>query len=78
MLKNRDALVVLEEVANSLKESAEQINSPSEFDSGRRMAYYEAISTLLSQCAVAGISPSDIGLDGFVPESILGDNKKAA
>ena len=78
MLKNRDALVVLEEVANSLKESAEQIESASEFDIGRKMAYYEAISTLLSQCEIAGKSPSDIGLDGFVPESILGYKKQAA
>jgi hypothetical protein len=42
------------------------------------MAYYEAISTLLSQCAVAGITPSEIGLEGFVPESILGKEKQAA
>ena len=34
---------------------------------GRRMAFYEAISTLIS----AGISLSEIGLDGFVPENIL-------
>jgi hypothetical protein len=78
MLKNRDALVVLEEVAASLKESAEQITTSSEFDTGRRMAYYEAISTLLAQCEVAGISQSEIGLDGFIPESLLGDKKQAA
>ena len=78
MLKNSDVLVVLEEVAVSLKESAEQIKSASEFDSGRRIAYYESISTLLSQCKVAGITPAEIGLDGFVPESILEDKKQAA
>lgn len=79
MTKNNDTLVVLEEVTASLIDSAEQIESNSEFDNGRRMAYYEAVSTILSQCQAAGINPESIGLSkDFSTESILNKPRKAA
>lgn len=78
MSKHADALVVLEEVAVSLKESAEQVQRGDAFEEGRLLGYYEALSTLLSQCAVADITPEDIGLAGFTPENLLKMNKKAA
>lgn len=68
MSMNKDALVVLEEVAMSLKESAEQIEQSDQFEEGRLLGYYEALSTLLSQCKVAGIDPDEIGLTGFIPD----------
>jgi hypothetical protein len=77
-MKNENALVVLEEVAVSLREAAENSEVTSTFDEGRMMGYYEALSTLLSQCAVAGIAQKDIGMDGFVAESILRPMKRAA
>ncbi|TAN50610.1 MAG: hypothetical protein EPN21_08595 [Methylococcaceae bacterium] len=77
MSRNLDALVVLEEVAVSLKESAEQVDSVSAFDEGRLAGYYEALSTLLSQCRIAGIDPGEIGLAGFNPESLLRLRKAA-
>jgi len=78
MSKQADALVVLEEVATSLKESAEQVDDESSFDEGRLMGYYEAISILLSQCSIASIEPADIGLAEFKPEDLLNRSKKAA
>lgn len=78
MNKQDDALVILEEVAVSLKESAEQVESNTDYDKGRLAGYYEALSTLLSQCAMAGISQEDIGLEGFSAESLLSVSKKAA
>jgi hypothetical protein len=77
-MKQADALVVLEEVALSLRDSAEAISVGSEFDRGRLAGYYEALSSIVSQCDVAGIDLDEIGLSGFVPESILGTRKKAA
>ncbi|WP_295584717.1 hypothetical protein [uncultured Lamprocystis sp.] len=36
------------------------------------MGYYEALSTLLSQCATLDITPADLHLDAdFRPESLL-------
>lgn len=71
-------MVALEEVAQSLKESAEAVTSGSDYDSGRLMGYYEALSTLLSQCAVMGIAPSDLHLGAeFKPESLL-ETRQAA
>jgi len=78
MNKQDDALIVLEEVAVSLKDSAEQVDSNTDYDKGRLAGYYEALSTLLSQCAMAGIAKEDIGLTGFTAESLLSGSKKAA
>lgn len=78
MSKQQDAMIVLEEVAQSLKESAEAVAVSSDYDSGRLMGYYEALSTLLSQCSVMGIDPSDLHLRAeFKPESLLGARKAA-
>lgn len=42
------------------------------------MGYYEALSTLLSQCAAAGIGPGDLHLGAeFKPEIVLGARKAA-
>lgn len=78
MTKSFDALVVLEEVATSLRESAEQIEPSSAYDDGRLMGYYEALSTLISQCQIADIDLDEIGLAGFKVDSLLGRGKKAA
>ena len=78
MSKQTDALVVLEEVAASLRESAEAIEDGNDYNRGMRMGYYEALSTLLAQCAMAGISADAIGLAGFKAESVLSPTKKAA
>lgn len=78
MSKPTDALTVLEEVAASLRASAEQIEVKTEFDNGRLLGYYEALSTLSSQCAVAGIALDDVGLAGFSPEQLFKKDKKAA
>jgi hypothetical protein len=48
------------------------------YDEGRLTGYYEALSTLMSQCAAMGIDTAEIGLAGFRPESILRGAKKAA
>lgn len=78
MSKQQDAMVVLEEIAQSLKESAESIAGESDYDSGRLMGYYEALSTLLSQCSVMGIAPDDLRLGaGFKPESLLNARQAA-
>jgi hypothetical protein len=76
MSTQQDALVVLEEVAQSLKASAEAVDGHSDYDRGRLMGYYEALSTLLSQCAAAGIGPGDLHLGAeFRPEIVLGARK---
>ncbi len=77
-MSNDNALVALEELAASLRDSAESMSVVSAYDEGRLTGYYEALSTIVSQCAVTGISLSDIGLAGFKPESILRGAKKAA
>jgi len=72
MSKQQSAMVVLEETAQSLKASAAAVNAASAYDEGRLMGYYEALSTLLSQCAVQDITPADLHLgDDFRPESLL-------
>lgn len=75
---NPDAMVALEEVAQSLKESAESMSVVSTYDEGRLVGYYEALSTLLSQCASFGIEPDDIGLAGFKVDSLLKGIRRAA
>lgn len=77
-MKNSSALTVLEEVALALKDAALEIDGSSDFDRGRAVAYYEALSAILSQCAVAGIDAAEIGLGGFAAESVLSTIKKAA
>ena len=78
MSKQQDALVILEEVAQSLKGSAEAVSDGSDYEQGRLMGYYEALSTLLSQCAVMGIAPADLHLGvEFKPESLLSTRKAA-
>jgi len=68
----KDVLVILEETAQALKASAEAVNGTTEYDNERLLGYYEALSTLLSQCAVMGITPADLHLGhGFQPESLL-------
>ncbi|WP_295432354.1 hypothetical protein [uncultured Thiodictyon sp.] len=72
MSKQQDAMVILEETAQSLKASAEALNAASAYDEGRLMGYYEALSTLLSQCATQDITPADLHLGAdFHPESLL-------
>ncbi len=78
MGKQNDAMVVLEEVALSLKESAEHVNVNSSFEEGRLVGYYEALSTLISQSNIAGIGLDDIGLADFNVESLLSKTQKAA
>jgi hypothetical protein len=69
-------MVVLEEVAQSLKASAEAAARDTDYDRGRLMGYYEAMSTLLSHCAVAGIGPDALHLAAdFRPEAVLGSRK---
>ncbi len=81
MANKGDVIAVLEEVAQSLKESAEETQAQAggdAFADGRLMGYYEALSTLVSQCEVAGISTADLGLgDRFSAESILKRNQAA-
>ena len=81
-MANKDAVIaVLEEVAQSLKESAEETQAQASgdaFEDGRLTGYYEALSTLVSQCEIAGISTTDLGLgEQFSVESIL-RHKQAA
>jgi hypothetical protein len=72
LIKQQDVLTVLEETAQALKASAEAVNGSTEYDNGRLLGYYEALSTLLSQCAVMGITPADLHLgEDFFPESLL-------
>ncbi|CAK0762424.1 conserved hypothetical protein [Gammaproteobacteria bacterium] len=70
-MKDREAMVVLEETAASLRESAESIHLRSSFEEGRLLGYYEALSTIISQCDILGITKNDIGLTDFTPESLL-------
>jgi hypothetical protein len=43
-----------------------------DYDEGRLMGYYEALSTLLSQGATLDITPADLHLGAdFRPESLL-------
>ncbi len=72
MSKQQDALLVLEETAQSLRAAALALDASSAYDEGRLMGYYEALSTLLSQCAVLDITPADLHLGAdFRPESLL-------
>lgn len=77
-MKYDGALTVLEEVALGIKDAALDIDASSDFDRGRLTAYYEVLSSIVSQCDMAGIDLKEIGLAGFVPESILRTAKKAA
>jgi len=77
MSKHLEAMAVLEEVAVSLKESAERVCCDSPYEEGRLMGYYEALSTLLSQCQSVGIQPSEIGLAMLKPEDLLRPRKAA-
>ena len=77
-MKNSDALVVLEEVATSLREAAESAEVVSAFDEGRMVGYYEALSAIIAQCKAFDIGLDQVGLDGFDAESLVGKFKKAA
>lgn len=81
MANRDDVIAVLEELVQSLKASAEEMQAQAGGDAfvdGRLMGYYEALSTLVSQCEVAGILTADLGLgDRFSVESIL-KRKQAA
>ncbi len=72
MSKQQDALLVLEETAQSLRAAALAVDASSAYDEGRLMGYYEALSTLLSQCATLDITAADLHLGAdFSPESLL-------
>ena len=78
MSKQQDAMAVLEEVAQSLKDSAEAVSNGSDYEQGRLMGYYEALSTLLSQCDAMGIGADDLHLGkDFRPEALLSTRKAA-
>lgn len=70
-MKDREAMVVLEETAVSLRESAESIHPQSSFEEGRLLGYYEALSTIMNQCNIIGIEKNEIGLIDFNPEALL-------
>lgn len=78
MSQRDDALIALEEIALSLRESAEQAEIKDSYDEGRLMGYYEALSTLMAQCQAVDIDLSEIGLTDFKPESVLRSAKSAA
>lgn len=72
MSKQQDAVLALEETAQSLKAAALAVEALCAYDEGRLMGYYEALSMLLSQCAVQDITPADLHLGAdFRPESLL-------
>jgi hypothetical protein len=77
MEKNKEAIVVLEEVAQYLKETAEGVDASTAYGEGRLIGYYEALSVIFSQCRVMGITGEDIGLAGFDPDTLIGLRKTA-
>jgi hypothetical protein len=55
-----------------LKERALETREPkSEFDRGRRMAYYEVLSSMKSLAATFGVPASDVGLADLDPDRDL-------
>lgn len=75
MTKDKEALVVLEEVAQYIKEAAEEVDASTEYDEGRLVGYHEALSMLFAQCKAMGITGEDIGLAGFDPDTLIGLKK---
>jgi len=78
MNEPQGAMTALEETAQSLIAAAHAVGSASDYDQGRLMGYYEALSTLLNQCEVLGIAPADLHLGAdFRAETMLAPKQSA-
>lgn len=78
MAQQADYCYVLELTAAALRERAQAVlSSGAPYDQGRLEGYYEALAEIVNQAQVVGIDLADIGLDGFIPESLLKPRKAA-
>ncbi len=59
-----DLVGVLRDSALEFKKKAES----SDFERGRRMGYYEIISTIQQMAKAFGLSDEELGLKGFDPD----------
>jgi len=77
--RQQGAMTALEETAQSLIAAAHAVGSASDYEQGRLMGYYEALSTLLNQCDVMGIAPTDLHLGAdFSAEAVLAPLRNVA
>jgi hypothetical protein len=66
----RDLGSLIRELASKARDIA-GADPHDDYAQGQVFAYYEIVTVLLNQAAAFGLSPADIGLDGFDPEREL-------
>ena len=77
--RNKNALVVLEEVALAARRAAEQASEQDDaFANGLLSAYVDVLTVIMEQVEVLGLDPTAIGLGGFEPYSLYRPKQVAA
>jgi hypothetical protein len=67
----RDLGALAREAALAAAEKSTSSDEDRQFESGRAMAWYEVTSLIQQQAAAFGLSPSQVGLEGFDAERDL-------
>ena len=75
--KNDDYRYILSEAVESLLEKAKAVGSGSDYDAGRKMAYFEILQAIQDVADEAGVDKADIGLADFDHGSLVGLRKTA-
>lgn len=70
-LKDLGALVMEDAFAAKHARDEAKDSQTKDFENGRVMAYYEIISTMQNQATAFGLSYTDVGLEGILPDRDL-------
>ncbi len=60
-----------------LRSKADSNHGEDLYSQGRQMAYYEILNEILINADAVGLTPKDVGMEGFDPESLLSTRKAA-
>ena len=77
MADAKDYKYILTEAIDGLIANASAIDSDSQYDAGRRMAYFEILQALEDLAGEAGIDKKEIGLGMFNQGRLIGLKKAA-
>ncbi|MDP2792560.1 MAG: hypothetical protein Q8O25_00525 [Sulfurisoma sp.] len=77
MSDSNDYRYILTEAIEGLIESASAIKSDSQYDAGRKMAYFEILQAVESLAEEVGLEKSEIGLGAFNHGALVGLKKAA-
>lgn len=77
MSANEDYRYILTEAVESLIEKAKSVKSGSDYDAGRKMAYFEILQAIQDVADEVGVDKEDVGLADFDHGALAGLKKTA-